>query len=167
MSQSSRYSVQIDFQTTAEKAHDDFAKLVLGFLSAALKAKNFQVKKVFEKEPIRIVVSSRNFQEGEIIAVVSHHNDDSCFVYTKCYYNKDRETATKISSEKIPGDNSASSIFKFVYAKMNSIKDEKPHHIHLNPVKGQTGPTKGKTRPEQKYKVADDILPKIQDKLGM
>ena len=56
----SRYSVEVNFRTEPKETLNSFAKICLGYVSAAMKQKDYRVKAVFEKEPYRIIVSSRN-----------------------------------------------------------------------------------------------------------
>jgi hypothetical protein len=60
-----RYSVEVNFRTTPKEALNAFAKIALGYVSAAMKQRNYHVKVVFQQEPYRIIASSRNWDDGE------------------------------------------------------------------------------------------------------
>ncbi len=79
------------------------------------------MKHVYEQEPVRILVSSRNWDDGEWIVVVSWNAEHKCFMISKGYYNKDRRTISVQSSEKCTGDNAAE-ITKHVFNLMHAIK---------------------------------------------
>jgi len=163
-----RYSVEVNYRTTAKEMKEGFAKLVLTYISAAVKQRGYHTKKVFDQEPIRIIVSTKNWVDGEWVYVISYHSRMDCFIISKGFYNKDRDTVTiQDSSEKCDGD-SAAEIFKSLSQKLEKVREEPPHHVGgLKPVKGKTGPTKGSMRPTQKYQMKKDIQPSTNDKMGM
>ena len=165
---SSRYSVEVNYRTTQKEMKEGFAKLVLTYISAALKNKGYHVKKVLDTEPMRIIASVRNWTDGEWVYVVSYNPKMDCFVLSKGFYNKDRDTVTiQEPSKKCDGE-SAAEIFKTLYEKMRDLKDEEPHHIGgLKGVKGKTGPKQGSMRPTQKYDIAKDLQPGKNEKMGM
>jgi len=166
-----RYSVEVNYRTTIKEMKEGFAKLLLGYVSAALKERNYHVKKIFDEEPYRIIVSAHNWTDGEWVLIVSYNSKQDCFVLSKGFYNRDRQTVTVQSSEKCEGG-SAADIFRALFNKMNKIKEEKPHHMgDLKGVKGKTGPKQGKTRPAQRYQTQQQIKQQTQpsnnDKMGM
>lgn len=161
-----RYSVEVNYRTDLKEVKEGFAKLVLGYVSAALKGRGFHVKKYLGEHPYRIIVSAKNWNDGEWVLVVSFYPKDDAFVLSKGFFNKDRDTVTVQSSEKCQGD-TASDIFKTTFNKMSKIKDEKPHHIgRLKGVKNKTGPKKGSMRPAQGFNVADFLSPSNDEKAG-
>ena len=148
-----RYSVEINFRTNMREVIEGFAKMVLGYVSAALKERGYHVKKIFDAHPYRIIISSQRWQEGEWVLVVSFNQEKSFFVISKGFYNRDRDTVSVQSSEK--SDHfSAAEIYRQIFNSMATLKDEPPHHIGgLKGVKGKTGPESGSLRPVQKYKI--------------
>ena len=60
-----RYSVEVNFRTNTDEILKNYAKISLGYVSAALKKKDYHVKQVFDESPIRILISSRNWDNGE------------------------------------------------------------------------------------------------------
>lgn len=146
-----RYSVEVNYRTTATEVRKGFAKLLLGYVSAAIKERGYHVKKIMDEEPYRIIVSARNWNDGEWVFVLSFHDDKDCFILSKGFYNKDRNTVTVQSSEKCVG-HSAADVFRTLFNKMDKIKDAPAHHVgDLKGVKGKTGPKKGSIRPTQSY----------------
>ena len=69
-----------------------FAKLVLGYVSAGLKKMGLHTKHVFEEKPLRLLVSSRNWDDGEWTGVISWSDKEKCFLISKGFYNKERKT---------------------------------------------------------------------------
>lgn len=148
-----RYSVEVNYRTTASEVKEGFAKLLLGYVSAALKERGYHAKKIFNQMPYRIIVSSHNWVDGEWVLIVSYNSNMDCFILSKGFFNKDRETVTVQSNEKCAG-HSASEIFKNVFNRMDGIRNDPPHHIGgLKGVKNKTGPQKGSMRPAQKYDI--------------
>jgi hypothetical protein len=62
-----RYSVEVNFRTKIDEVMKNAAKITLGYASAALKKAEFHVRQVFEEDPLRILVSTRNWDDGEWI----------------------------------------------------------------------------------------------------
>jgi hypothetical protein len=163
-----RYSVEVNFRTTAQEVKDGFAKLLLGYVSAALKQRGYHVKKVMDQKPFRILVSARNWTEGEWVMVISFNNDQECFVLSRGFYNKDRDTVTIQSSEKCAGE-TAADVFRIVFNKMDSLRKEPPHHHGLKGVHKKPGPKSGIKRPTQSYQnfTKFGFSPKKDDRIGM
>ena len=163
-----RYSVEVNYRTTGSEVKNEFAKLVLGYVSAALKERNYYVKKYFAEHPYRIIISSHSWLDGGWTLVVSYFPSDDCFVVSKGLYNKDRDTVTIQSSERCVG-HSAAEVFRTVFNMMHHIKDQPPHHTGgLKGVKGKTGPKQGLTRPSQSMENLSKFLkPSGEDKMGM
>ena len=137
---STRYSVEVNFRTTSDEALESYAKIALGYVSAGLKQHNFHVKHVYTEKPIRILVSSRNWDDGEFCGVISWNPEHKCFVVSKGFYNKDRKTVSIQSSEKCSGDNAAE-ITKQVYNLMHHMKGQPDRHQEkLKPVPLKRGP---------------------------
>jgi len=164
-----RYSVEVNFRTTMKEVTDGFAKMLLGYVSAALKQRGFHVKKMFESEPYRIIISSKHWIDGEYVLVISYNPKLQCFILSKGFYNKDRDTVTIQTNEKCAG-HSASEIYRTVFNRMSGIKDEPIHHAgDLKGAKMKTGPKQGSMRPTQSYEnlTKFGFTPRKQDRLGM
>lgn len=146
--QSHRYSVEVNYRTTMKEVEEGFAKLVLGYVSAALKNANYHVKMVFQEKPYRIIVSTNNWQEGEWVYVASYNDEKNCFIVSKGFFNKRIGTVT-VQQSKSCEANSAAELYKDLMNHMAAIKDDKPHHMDLKGAKMQTGPKQGSMRPGQ------------------
>jgi hypothetical protein len=132
--QHTRYSVEINYRTTTDDVLDANAKITLGYASAALKAAGLHCKQVFDAKPIRLLVSTRNWDDGEWIPKLA------CFVITKGFYNKDRKTVSVQGSHKCPGT-SAAEITKELRNLMHGLKDKPDRHAEkLKPVPLKRGP---------------------------
>jgi hypothetical protein len=137
---STRYSVEVNYRTRPDEVLEAFAKIALGYVSAGIKQHDFHVKHVYAEKPIRILVSSRNWDDGEWVVTVSWHDKDRCFVVSKGFYNKDRRTVSVQQSEKCKGENAAE-LAKQVYNMMHSLKDVPDRHqAKLKPVPLKRGP---------------------------
>ena len=137
-----RYSVETNFRSKTKEIMESFAKICLGYVSAALKQNDYHVKHVYEESPIRILVSSRNWDDGEWVGVVSYNPDvdGGCFVASKGFYNKDRRTVSIQSKNKCVGT-SAAEITKEVRNLMYNLEGKKDRHQEkLKPVPMKRGP---------------------------
>lgn len=134
-----RYSIEVNYRTTADQVLSEFAKIALGYLSAGIKQHGFHVKHVYDEKPIRVIVSGRNWGDGEWAVVVSWHPHDKNFVISNGYYNKERKTVSVRESKRI-GENAAE-LTKHVYNMLEKLKDEpdrsrpklKPIHLKRGP----------------------------------
>ena len=124
-----RYSVEVSFRSKAKEVLQAYAKIALGYVSAALKQSGYHVKHVYDEQPLRILVSSRNWDDGEWVGIVSFNPDHEggCFVISKGYYNRERKTASIQSSQKCSGD-SAAEITKDLRNMMHHLKDKPDRH---------------------------------------
>lgn len=137
---STRYSVEVNYRSRPDEVLDAFAKITLGYVSAGIKQHDFHVKHVYTDKPIRILVSSRNWDDGEWVVVVSWNEKDRCFIVSKGFYNKDRRTVSVQKSEKCEKDNAAD-LTKQVFNMMHSLKGVKDRHQEkLKPVPLKRGP---------------------------
>jgi hypothetical protein len=137
---SSRYSVEVNYRTNSDEAMEAFAKIALGYVSATLKGNDYHVKQVFDERPIRIIVASRNFDDGEWVGIASWNNNQNCFIASKGFYNKDRKTGSGQGSKKCSGK-SASEIAKELLNHMHSLKGQPNRHKEkLKPVPLKRGP---------------------------
>lgn len=138
-SDSTRYSVEVNFRSNVDQVLDNFAKIALGYVSAGIKQHNFHVKHVYTEKPVRILVSSRNWDDGEWVCVVSWNPEQKCFICSKGFYNKDRRTVSIQHSEKC-GD-TAAEITKHVYNMMHDLKGKPDRNVEpLKPAHLKPGP---------------------------
>lgn len=138
-SQTSRYSIAVDYRTDTKDVMEAFAKLVLGYVSAGLKKMGYHTKHVYEERPMRLLVSSRNWDDGEWVGLVSWSDKERCFLISKGFYNKDRRTVSVHSTKKCA--DSASEIAKELSNTMRHLKDQPDRHVEkLKPVPLKRGP---------------------------
>lgn len=125
----SRYSVEVNFRTKIKEMLDGFAKICLGYVSAALKQNGYHIKHVFEESPIRILVSSRNWDDGEWVGIVYFHpdHDGGCFMISKGFYNREAKTVSMQSRHKCQGT-SAAEIAAEMRNIMHSLKNTPDKH---------------------------------------
>jgi hypothetical protein len=148
-SQSSRYSIEVNYRTSLSEVMDNFARLSLGYVSAALKQADYNVKTVLDQKPYRITVSSKNFEDGEWVALVSFNEKVECFVLSKGFYNKAKKTVSVLSNQSCVGK-SASEVYREVVNLMFELK--KKDNQFSGQIKGidlKTGPKQGSMRPGQ------------------
>jgi hypothetical protein len=140
-STSSRYSIDVNFRTKIKEILEAYAKITLGYVSAGLKQAGYHIKHVFEETPLRLLVSSRNWDDGEWSGIVTFSpKDGGQFFISKGFYNKDRRTVSIQSTHKCSGD-SAADITKEMRNLMHSVKGEKDRHLEkLKPVPMKRGP---------------------------
>ena len=138
----SRYSIEVNYRTTSEEALEGFAKLCLGYISAALKKHGYHTKHVFTEKPLRLMVSSRNWDDGEWTGLVTWNPEHLCFIISKGFYNKTRSTVSVKKSMKCVGK-SAAEITKELHNMMHALKEEPDRHAEkLKPVGLKRGPKK-------------------------
>ena len=138
--ETSRYAIEVNFRTTAAEAQEGFAKIALGYVSAALKNHGFHTKHVFTEKPLRLMVSSRNWDDGEWCGVVTWNHEHNCFVISKGFYNRERKTTSLQHSKKCTGD-SAAEVAKELHNLMHSVRNEPDRHAEkLKPVPLKRGP---------------------------
>jgi hypothetical protein len=138
--QTSRYAVEVNYRTTAKEALEGFAKICLGYVSAALKNHGYHTKHVFTEKPLRLLVSSRNWDDGEWAGVITWHPDHNCFVISKGFYNKERRSVSIQSSKKCDGD-SAADVTRELHNAMHQLKQQPDRHVEkMKPVPLKRGP---------------------------
>lgn len=139
---STRYSVEVNFRTNLKEAMDHFSKLVLGYVMAALKQHNYHVKHVYSVKPYRILISTRQWDDGEWVGIVTYNEEHNCFIFTPGVYSKMRGTASYSpnGSKKCMGT-SAAEITKEVLNHMEDVK-KKPVRDgeRLKPINRKRGP---------------------------
>jgi hypothetical protein len=152
-----RYSVEVNFRTRTKEVLESAAKITLGYASAGLKKKNFHVKQVFDESPLRILVSARNWDDGEWVGVASWNPNQMCYIISKGFYNKDRKSVSVKESKKCDAEN-ASEIVNDVINLMHYLKDQPDRHVQkLKRVPLKRGP--------KKRKPGHNLLNKIKNKL--
>jgi hypothetical protein len=107
-----------------------------------MKQSGYHIKHVYESKPIRILVSSRNWDDGEWIGIVAFNpeHDKGCFVISKGFFNRDRKSVSIQSTKKCSGE-SAAEIVSELRTMMLSLKNEKDRHLEkLKPVPLKRGP---------------------------
>lgn len=138
-SQTSRYSIHVDYRSNTEDVLLSFAKLVLGYASAGLKKMGFHTKHVFDEKPYRLLVSSRNWDDGEWTCAVTWNDKERCFFVSKGFYNKERKTISIQNTKKC--SDTASEIVKEIKNMMHHVKDLPDRHTEkLKPVPLKRGP---------------------------
>lgn len=138
--ETSRYAIEVNYRTSTKEALEGFAKIALGYVSAALKNHGYHTRHVFTEKPLRLLVSSRNWDDGEWAGVVTWNHDHNCFMISKGFYNKDRRSVSVQSSKKCSGD-SAADVAKELHNQMHNLKDQPDRHIQkMKPVPLKRGP---------------------------
>jgi len=136
-----RYSVEVNFRTNTDEVLEAFAKIALGYVSASMKQSGFHIKQVYDEKPLRILVSTRNWDDGEWIVIVSFNpqHEGGSFVLSKGFYNREHRSVSIQSSQKT-GD-SAAVISADVKNILFALKNEPDRRMErLNPVKLKRGP---------------------------
>lgn len=135
-----RYSVEVNYRTKTDEVLSNAAKITLGFVSAALKKQDIHVKQMFEQEPHRIIVSSRNWDDGEWVVSVIWNSKEKCYVISKGFYNKDRKTISVQGSHKCEAENAAE-IAQQVKNMLHNLKGTPDRHVQkLKKVPLKRGP---------------------------
>lgn len=139
-----RYSVEVNYRTKTQEVLDGFAKIALGYVSAGLKKQGYHVKQIFDEKPIRIIVASRNWDDGEWVGMISYSSkqDSGCFIISNGFYNKDKKIVSVQRSEKCKSD-SPSEMVKDMINMMHGLRNKPDMHKEkLNPVNLKRGPKK-------------------------
>jgi hypothetical protein len=140
IAENSRYSVEVNYRTTADQAMEGFARICLGYVSAAMKKNGYHTRHVFEEKPLRLLVTARNWDDGSWTGCITYNPEHKCFVLSKGFFNKDRKTISIQKSEKCNGD-SAAELTKNMVNAMHQLKDEPDRHMEkLKPVPLKRGP---------------------------
>lgn len=125
--ESTRYSVEVNYRTSMKDAQEAFAKICLGYVSAALKNSGYHVKLVFDEDPLRVLVSSRNWDDGEWVGIVSFNPQHHSFFMSKGFYNRDRKTVSVQNSQDVKGT-AASDIATELRNMMHHLKNVPDRH---------------------------------------
>lgn len=139
-----RYSIEVNYRTSIKEALEAYARITLGYVSAALKHADFHVKQVFDDGLLRILVSIRNWDDGGHVAVVSWNPNHKCFITTTGFYNKlTKSVGVKKDSEKKCDSDNAAEITNQVKNLMHSLKETKDRYVEkLKKVPLKRGPKK-------------------------
>lgn len=125
--ENTRYSVEVNYRTKSAEVLKGFARIALGYVSAAMKKRGYHVKQVFEEDPARIVVSSRNWDDGEWVGMIHYKPSESCFVISNGFYNKDRRTVSVQRSERC-SDDTPSGMTKSLLNMMHGLEGKPDRH---------------------------------------
>lgn len=98
-SQNSRYSVEVNFDTNKDDCLIAYAKIMLGYISAAMKKMNYHVKLVFSEKPLRLIVASRNWDDGEWVGMIAYNDQKDHFTMSKGFYNRLHKTVSVENTE--------------------------------------------------------------------
>lgn len=126
--QNTRYSVEVNYRTTKDQTLSNYAKIVLGYVSAALKKAEFHVKMVFSEKPLRVIVSARNWDDGGWVGIISFNEKLQMFIVSKGYYNKDKKTVNVVNSQKYDGEENAAGLAAELKKMMTNLKHEPDKH---------------------------------------
>jgi len=138
--QSNRYSIEVNYRTKIEEVVDNFAKLALGYISAGMKNCGYHCKTMFIDQPFRVMVSTRNWDDGEWVGLAIFSHKEGQFIIAKGSYNKDVKTVTIQSSKKSTGV-SAAEIVRELRNLMEELKRTPPRGSNtLNPAELKRGP---------------------------
>lgn len=154
--QTSRYSIEVNYRTRVNEVVDSFAKLTLGYVSAGMKQCGYHCKVLFTDKPYRVMVSTRNWDDGEWVGVACFNHERGHFVIAQGTYNRDRKTVSVHSSRKCDAV-SAAEIVRELRNVMEDLKrtpgrgsstlqpaelKRGPKPRHLKKLKGVSGPMK-------------------------
>jgi hypothetical protein len=138
--ETSRYAVEVNYRTKKDESLEGFAKIVLGYVSAALKNHGYHTKHIFTEKPLRLMVSSRNWDDGEWVGMITWNPHHHCFVISKGFYNKERRTVSLQHSKKCEGD-SAADLARELHNTMHHLKSQPDRHLEkLKPAPLKRGP---------------------------
>ena len=124
-SQHARYSVEVNYRTTFSEFSDSFAKIFLGLVSASLKSSGYHCKSVFDAKPYRVLAATRNWDDGEWIAIATFCHKDHHFNIAEGSYNKDKKTVSIHRKRKSEGS-SPSEITKELRNILERLKRTNP-----------------------------------------
>lgn len=123
----SRYSVEVNFRSKVKEVLEAYARISLGYVSAGMKQSGYHVKHVFDDKPIRILVSSRNWDSGEWVGFVLWNSDHNHFMIGAGFYNKSVKTIS-IHNAKKTHSNSAAELTTELRNLMHHLKQKPDKH---------------------------------------
>lgn len=137
---SSRYSVEVNYRSDMGEVLEGFVKLMLSYTSAGMKNCGYHVKNLITEKPFRILVSTRNWDDGEWVGVALFNDKVNKFVIAGGFYNKDRKTVS-IQEHKPTDAQSAAALCKELRNYMERLKKRSPRDSQtLQPAKLKRGP---------------------------
>lgn len=119
----SRYSVEVNFKTKPEEVLEAYAKISLGYVSSAIKKLGFHTKHVYTENPVRLMVSTGGWEDGEDIVIVSWDKTNKCFALSTGFYKKNKRTVGINKTLKCQGDD-AGEVYKELFNKLQELKKE-------------------------------------------
>jgi hypothetical protein len=128
-SQNSRYSVEVNFDTTKDDCLISYAKILLGYISAAMKKMNYHVKLVFSENPLRLIVASRNWDDGEWVGMISYNEGKDHFTISKGFYNKLNKTVSVEETNILENPINAKILSHKLRDIMKNLEDKKDRFV--------------------------------------
>lgn len=138
----SRYSIEVNYRTTKKDVLNAWAKLVLGFVSAALQREGYHVKHVYTDTPLRIMVTTNNWDDGAWTGMLLFNPDKESFVISSGFWNKDRRTISiqRQDTDRLAEDAAADLVRKLLNF-MHDLKKRDPRKLNtLKPAPMKRGP---------------------------
>ena len=117
----SRYSIPVDYRTGKSEVMENFARMVLGFVSSAMKGIGYHVKNLYNDNPYRIIISSRNWDDGEWCGCLLFDLKKNKFVIAEGHYNKDKRTVS-IKKASNTDKHTGSDLYKEMKELMDRLK---------------------------------------------
>lgn len=125
----SRYSIEVNYRTSKKDVLDAWAKLVLGFVSAALQREGYHVKHVYTEKPLRILVSTNNWDDGSWTTILMYNHTSECFVISSGFWNKDRRTVSVQRDTGKCAEDTASALVNKLLNFMYEVKKRDPRKL--------------------------------------
>jgi hypothetical protein len=138
----SRYSVEINYRTTKKDVMNSWAKLVLGFVSAALQREGYHVKHVYTDTPMRVMVTTNNWDDGAWTGMLLFNPEKECFVLSAGFWNKDRRTiSVQRQDTNRCSEDAAADLVRKLLNFMHELRKRDPRKINtLKPAPMKRGP---------------------------
>lgn len=132
----SRYSIEVNYRSSKKEVLDAWAKLVLGFVSASMQKEGYHVKHVYSEKPLRILVSTNNWDDGAWTALLLYNANQECFFISSGFWNKDRRTMTVQRDTGKCAEDTASALTNKLLNFMHDLKGRDPRKVNqLKPMK--------------------------------
>lgn len=139
----SRYSIEVNYRTPKKEVLDAWAKLVLGFVSSGLQREGYHVKHVYSEKPLRILVSTNNWDDGAWTALLCWNCQHEYFVISSGFWNKDRRTVSLQRDATKCAEDTASALVSKMLNFMHDLKKKDPRKVNtLRPARSKRGPKK-------------------------
>jgi hypothetical protein len=137
-----RYSVEVNYRTSLDEVTDGFAKLCLGYVSAGMKNCGYHVKNIFDERPYRVLISTRNWDDGEWVGFLAYETRGTkkAFLLGDGHYNRDRKTVSVQHCHNCNSENAAE-MCKDLRNLMEKLKKKNPRGSNtLEPAPMKPGP---------------------------